>query len=49
MILRFVVLFALASILLIAKQQQPPPIAVEPEFENLSQLCGLTIYVALSL
>jgi len=38
MILRFVVLFALASTLLIAKQQQLLPNCCEPEFEKLSQL-----------
>lgn len=38
MILRFVVLFALASTLLVAKQQHPLPDCCEPEFEKLSQL-----------
>src|SRR6266853_2944320 len=38
MILRLVVLFALASVLLIAKQQQPLPDCCESESEKLSQL-----------
>jgi outer membrane biosynthesis protein TonB len=37
MILRFVAWFALASALLMAKQQQPLPDCCEPESEKLSQ------------